>query len=52
MEKETAVLLSLGIITAGFTALALAKKKPYIATTIMGSFSALGLIYTLLKEVR
>ena len=52
MEKETAVLLSIGVITAGFTAFALAKKKPYIATTIMGTFSALGLIYTLLRGVR
>ncbi len=52
MEKETAVFLSIGIITAGLTAFALAKKKPYIATTIMGSFGALGLIYTLLREIR
>lgn len=52
MEKETAVFLSIGIITAGLTAFALAKKKPYIATIIMGSFSGLGLIYTLLREIR
>ena len=52
MEKETAVFLSIGIITAGLTAFALAKKKPYLATIIMGSFSGFGLIYTLLREIR
>lgn len=53
MEKETAGLLSIGIIITALTAFALVKKKPYVASAIMGSFGALGLIYTLLvkKEV-
>ena len=53
MELKTAVPLSIGIITATLTAFALAKKKPYIAIAIMGSFGAFGLVYSLLikKEV-
>ena len=50
MKRETAIALSIGTITAFLTAFALAKKRPYIASTIMGTFSALGLIYTLSKE--
>ena len=50
MERKTVVILSIGIITATLTAFAFAKKKPYIASAIMGSFGALGLIYTLSRE--
>lgn len=50
MKRETFTILSIGIITATLTAYAISKKRPYIASSIMGSFSALGLIYTLMKE--
>ena len=50
MERKTAVILSIGIITTALTAFALAKKKPYVASAIMGSFGAFGLIYTLLVK--
>jgi len=49
MEKEKVIIFSAGIIALAFTAYALAKDKPYIAASIMGSFSALGLIYSLMR---
>jgi len=48
MKKETAVILSIGIITASLMAYNLSKKKPYLASTIFGSLGAFGLIYSLL----
>ena len=50
MKRETAILLSIAVLTGTLTAYAISKKRPYIASAIMGSFSALGLIYTLSKE--
>ena len=49
MEREQAVLLSITILAGSLTAFALAKKKPYISSVIMGSFGAFSLIYSLLK---
>ena len=49
MEKEKAIILSTGIIALALTAYALSKEKPYLAASIMGSFSALGLIYSLMR---
>ena len=53
MEKETAVRLTIGIITTTLAAFTLVKKNPHVASAIMGTFGAFGLIYTLLvkKEV-
>ncbi len=53
MEKETAVLLTIGILITTLTAFTLVKKTPHVASAIMGTFGAFGLIYTLLvkKEV-
>lgn len=48
MDNKIAVPLSIGIITATLTAFAFAKKKPYIATAIMGTIGAFSLIYNLL----
>lgn len=48
MNRETAVPLSIGIITATLTAFAFAKKKPHIAMAIMGSIGTFSLIYNLL----
>ena len=50
MERKTVVILSIGVITASLTAFALAKKKPHIASAIMGTFGAFGLIYGLLRN--
>ena len=50
MERKTVVILSIGVITASLTAFALAKKKPYIASAIMGTFGAFGFIYSLLRN--
>ena len=50
MKIETTVILSIGIIAAALTAYSISKEKPYIASAILGSFSVLGLIYTLMRE--
>jgi len=50
MEYKTVVILSIGIITATLTAFAFEKKKPYVASAILGCVSAFGLIYNLSKE--
>ncbi len=50
MKKETAILLSIGILASSLTAYAISKERPYIASAILGSFSAFGLIYVLSKE--
>jgi len=44
MKPETATFLAIGVLASTFTAYALYKEKPYIASAIMGSF------YALLKE--
>ena len=51
MKPETATLLIIGILAASFTAYAYSKEKPHVASAIMGSFSALSLVYSLLGEL-
>ena len=50
MKPETATILAIGILIAASSAYAFSKEKPYLASAIMGSFSALGLIYALTRE--
>ncbi len=52
MKPETAVLLSIGILTATTAAYAYAKKKPHIASSLMGTLGAMGLIYTFIREAQ
>lgn len=50
MKRETAITMSIGVIIATLTAYAYIKKKPYIASAIMGGVGALGLINALLTK--
>ncbi len=50
MKRETAIILSIAVLAGTLTAYSISKKRPYVASAIMGSFSALGLIYSLTRE--
>jgi len=50
MGRESAIIFSIAIISGTLVSYYYVNKKPYIASAILGSFGAFGLIYTLLMK--